>query len=395
MKEKKDFGLYIQQKRKEKNLTQAELAEKLYVTESAVSKWERGLTYPDITLITRICEVLDINENEFITATSDTEYHRMKKESKKYRLLTNIYFWSLTICYLVAILTCFIVNLAVNHTLSWFFLVLPACILGYTITPSISRFLKKNKLLFISLSILLSLWLLLLIVAIYTNGKWFFIASSATLLGYLGLIGPFLLKQYEISPLIKINHYVTMVTIDVIALFILLIACRLNSDRNWLLITITSIVLGYCILMGPKIITSYNVPIVMKKNKALFSVIIDYIALILLIVTIPTVSEGYIIGKALIISLYVLGIVIGIIMITNYLKCSRNYKLAMSFTLIGFAYYFLEFIIATIWGIEYSYAVNFSNWQGSYLNGNIYLLVLIGFIIMAVINLVIAIKKKK
>ncbi len=42
MKEKSTFGRFIVKKRKERNLTQKELAEQLYVTESAVSKWERG-----------------------------------------------------------------------------------------------------------------------------------------------------------------------------------------------------------------------------------------------------------------------------------------------------------------------------------------------------------------
>ena len=44
MKEKSTFGRFIVKKRNERNLTQKELAEQLYVTESAVSKWERGVS---------------------------------------------------------------------------------------------------------------------------------------------------------------------------------------------------------------------------------------------------------------------------------------------------------------------------------------------------------------
>lgn len=44
MEEKETFGKFILQKRKAKNLTQKELAQQLYVTESAVSKWERGVS---------------------------------------------------------------------------------------------------------------------------------------------------------------------------------------------------------------------------------------------------------------------------------------------------------------------------------------------------------------
>ena len=50
-------------------MTQKEFSEKLYVTESAVSKWERGMSYPDITLLLDICATLDVTEHELLTAT--------------------------------------------------------------------------------------------------------------------------------------------------------------------------------------------------------------------------------------------------------------------------------------------------------------------------------------
>lgn len=43
MQDKKSFGKYISEKRKEKNITQEELANKLYVIPSTISKWERGM----------------------------------------------------------------------------------------------------------------------------------------------------------------------------------------------------------------------------------------------------------------------------------------------------------------------------------------------------------------
>lgn len=45
MDEKKSFGEYIRRKRQEAGLTQRELAERLYVAESTVSKWERGVSH--------------------------------------------------------------------------------------------------------------------------------------------------------------------------------------------------------------------------------------------------------------------------------------------------------------------------------------------------------------
>ena len=54
----KKFGAFIAAQRKEKGLTQKELADKLCVTDKAVSKWERGIGFPDIKLIEPLSEAL-------------------------------------------------------------------------------------------------------------------------------------------------------------------------------------------------------------------------------------------------------------------------------------------------------------------------------------------------
>ena len=46
-----NFGEFLKTKRQEKNLTQKELANLVFVSESAVSKWERNIAHPDITLL--------------------------------------------------------------------------------------------------------------------------------------------------------------------------------------------------------------------------------------------------------------------------------------------------------------------------------------------------------
>lgn len=57
----KKFGAFIAAQRKEKGLTQKELADKLCVTDKAVSKWERGIGFPDIKLIEPLSEALDVS----------------------------------------------------------------------------------------------------------------------------------------------------------------------------------------------------------------------------------------------------------------------------------------------------------------------------------------------
>lgn len=194
MKDKKTFGSFIKEKRINKNYSQKDLAELLYVTESAVSKWERGVTYPDITLITDICRVLEISEKELIQSSDDTEYLKIKRDSDKFKKLKKVLFWTFNISYSIALLVCFIVNLAVNHTLSWFFIVLAAILVAYTFCPTITWVYEKfKKLLFIG-STFVSLFLLFLTCSIYTHNYWFMIPTIGVLLGYFIIFYPILFK---------------------------------------------------------------------------------------------------------------------------------------------------------------------------------------------------------
>jgi len=62
----KKIGLFIASLRKDKNMTQKELADKLYISDQAVSKWERGLSMPDIGLIEKLSEYLEVSVSEIL-----------------------------------------------------------------------------------------------------------------------------------------------------------------------------------------------------------------------------------------------------------------------------------------------------------------------------------------
>ncbi len=62
----KKFGKFILQLRKEKGWTQQEFADKIFVTDKAVSKWERGLCFPDISLMIPIAELFSISVSELL-----------------------------------------------------------------------------------------------------------------------------------------------------------------------------------------------------------------------------------------------------------------------------------------------------------------------------------------
>ena len=57
----KKFGTFIASLRKENNMTQADLAKKLQVTDKAISKWERGLGFPDINSIEPLADALGVS----------------------------------------------------------------------------------------------------------------------------------------------------------------------------------------------------------------------------------------------------------------------------------------------------------------------------------------------
>lgn len=72
------IGKFIAERRKFKNLTQAQLAEKLNITDRAVSKWENGRSLPDSSIMLELCEILDITVNDLLCGevVSVDEYNK-------------------------------------------------------------------------------------------------------------------------------------------------------------------------------------------------------------------------------------------------------------------------------------------------------------------------------
>lgn len=69
----KELGKFIAALRKEKKLTQMQLAEKIHVTDKAISKWERGMGFPDITNFEALAEALEVSVAELIQCSKNEE----------------------------------------------------------------------------------------------------------------------------------------------------------------------------------------------------------------------------------------------------------------------------------------------------------------------------------
>ncbi len=71
----KSFGTIIATLRKEKGMTQLDLARKMGVTDKAVSKWERDLSFPDVSSLPRLAEELGITVDELLEAREERPEH--------------------------------------------------------------------------------------------------------------------------------------------------------------------------------------------------------------------------------------------------------------------------------------------------------------------------------
>lgn len=76
------LGKRIYAYRKEQGMTQLELAEKMGVTDKAVSKWERDLSAPDINSIPKLAELLDISVEALMQGTADADKHEPETTHK-------------------------------------------------------------------------------------------------------------------------------------------------------------------------------------------------------------------------------------------------------------------------------------------------------------------------
>ena len=93
------FGLFVTELRKKKNLTQKDLAEKLYVSDKTVSKWERGLSMPNVVLLIPIADILDVTVTELLRGEKiDTQKNIDTKEVEE--LVVALSIWLLGILFI-------------------------------------------------------------------------------------------------------------------------------------------------------------------------------------------------------------------------------------------------------------------------------------------------------
>ena len=124
------IGKFIAKKRKEKKLTQTQLAEQLNITDRAISKWENGKAMPDSSIMLELSNLLGISVNELLEGekVQQEEYRKVAEENlikmkqneeniqKKARILQTIF---TTLCLVLSLLTIgiFIVHMGMNYVM--------------------------------------------------------------------------------------------------------------------------------------------------------------------------------------------------------------------------------------------------------------------------------------
>ncbi len=207
------------------------------------------MSYPDVTLLRDICAVLDITEHELLTASEDTEKRTAEKLAAKYLRLARNYRVAQYILYGGALLGCAIGNLAAQHTLSWFWIVLASVLLAASLTlapalasrrPSLERYKWA-----VSMGCAAaSLELLLLVCCLYTGGTWFLVAFAATIFGLSMVLLPFLLPALPLPPALAGRKLSLYLGVETALLLFLLLVCCLHTGGDWFVMAAVGVVFG-------------------------------------------------------------------------------------------------------------------------------------------------------
>ena len=167
------IGKFIAKCRKEKKLTQAQLAEKLNITDRAVSKWETGKSIPDSSIMLELCEILGITVNELLSGEEiNMESYGEKvdenliilKRKDENNITKNVIISILfSVTLLVGIMVCLICNIAISGNLTWSLIPVSSMIFTWIISfPSIILGKRGILVSFVSLSIFVFPYLFLL-----------------------------------------------------------------------------------------------------------------------------------------------------------------------------------------------------------------------------------------
>ncbi|GAD35012.1 putative transcriptional regulator [Microbacterium sp. TS-1] len=209
------MGRFLAGARRAAGLTQKELAARVFVTESAVSKWERGLSYPDLATLGPLARALGVTEGELVSASADDRGRLDAHQARVHRRWRAAVLWTTIGAYAVALVATFVTNLAVAHTLSWFWIVAAAVALAFSLT-TLPLLVTGRRGWTTLAAALASLGLLLASIEALTSAGFLGVTGAAILFAVVVIWGPLALRSFG-SPGLRRHAAVIAVLADAAA----------------------------------------------------------------------------------------------------------------------------------------------------------------------------------
>lgn len=334
---KQEFGQFVAAHRRSAGLTQRELADRLFVTESAVSKWERGLSYPDIAAVRGLASELGVSTDELMSASVDHDARHDKRDANRFRRTRKGLIWSLTGSYVLALVACFIVNLSVSHRLDWFWLVLAALALAVSLT-------------------------VLPLLPIPAKGWLVLGASACSLFALLG------------------------------------VTALLYGGGVWITMTFASIVLGAIVIFGPIWLSGSRAPKGIAGHATFWALLIDSVAIVIYLSVVLLVlgKSDLLVTPVLQLAAIGLAPVWAVALVIRYLPVRGHFRAAIAITLIVFYTVFVQKLVDGVLGVPSETRLyDLTQWQPAYLGGNITLLVCAGLLLLAVVLAIVGAARTK
>lgn len=168
-----EIGEFIAKCRKEKKLTQAQLAERLNITDRAVSKWETGKSMPDSSIMLELCEILGITVNDLLSGEkismesyekkADENLIALKRKDENNMTKNAVISLLFSATLLIGIMVCLICNIAISGNLTWSLIPISSIVFTWVVSfPSIILGKKGMLISLISLSAFVIPYLFLL-----------------------------------------------------------------------------------------------------------------------------------------------------------------------------------------------------------------------------------------
>lgn len=407
MENKKSLGEYIAQRRRALGMTQRQFAEKLYVTDSAVSKWERGLSYPDITLLHDICEILDISEHELLTASEDTEARRAETLARRYIRLVRGWKFGQIACYSLAAVVCFIADLASDGALSWFWVVLASLLTAasLTLTPALAP--ERMGGVWTAGAFTLAIELLLGVCCLYTGGDWFFVAGMSVLFGLCLLLLPLVLLRLPLPEALVSRKALLCLGADLALLLGLLGVCCAYTDGDWFWITAVSVLFAASILLLPFVIRQLPLPEALTRHRAaLWLGTVSLMLFVLLGAACLYDGGDWFLLPALPMALYGLLLPWGVLVLVRYLRVGRWFRASAAVGFTALWYWLFPWVLDRVMALDgrfsdqpYSllrpFGFDLVRWDAAGTASNVMLLILAALILAALILAAVGILRRR